>query len=167
LAFKTDFFVYMVWWLVFKIILFTSQMLFPPSWSPWRRVPDPIPPTSPLRGCPPWLSSFSRASSLYRTRHILSYWGQIRQSVLCYICARVLRPADVCSLVGDLVSGSYQGSGLVETVGLWGYHPIQLLQSFPKFFHRSPWLQSNHWLAISTCMCLSHLLVEPLRGQPC
>jgi hypothetical protein len=35
-----------------------------------------------------------------------------------YICAGVLCPACAYSLVGDLVSGSHQGSRLVDSVGL-------------------------------------------------
>ena len=74
----------------------------------------------------------SEASSLYRIRCVLSHWGQTRQSVLCYICARGHRPAHVCSLVGGLVSGSSEEPGLVDTLGLlWGCHPLQLLHSFP------------------------------------
>jgi hypothetical protein len=38
-------------------------------------------------------------------------------AVLCYICAESLGPAHVYSLVGNSVSGSSQGSGLVGTVG--------------------------------------------------
>jgi hypothetical protein len=40
-----------------------------------------------LPGIPlPWISG------LYRIRHILSHWGQTKQSVLCYIFARSLGP---------------------------------------------------------------------------
>jgi hypothetical protein len=39
-------------------------------------------------------------------------------AALCYVSARGLEPAHVCSLVGGSVSGSSQGSRLVDTVGL-------------------------------------------------
>ena len=44
---------------------------------------------------------------------------------------------------------------------VWGCNSLHLLQFF--FFHRG----SVQWLAISICICLSQVLVEPLRGQPC
>lgn len=65
---------------------------------------------------PPQASSFSGASSLYRTRFIFTHWGHTRQSVLNYICAGGLTPAHVCSLVGSLDTGNSQGFQLVDTV---------------------------------------------------
>ena len=71
------------------------------------------------------------------------------KAVSCYICARVQGPAYRGTLVGDFISGSSEGSQLVDTIvlpmGLPSL-PLQSLQSFPYFFHRSPGLQSNGWL---------------------
>jgi hypothetical protein len=43
------------------------------------------------------------------------------KTFICYKCAGGFRAAHVCSLVGGLVSGSSQASGLVDTVGLISY----------------------------------------------
>lgn len=56
--------------------------------------PPRVPLSLLLSGCPT-ISPFS---------NILSYWGQTKQSVLCYLCAWGLGPASVCSLFGGLVS---------------------------------------------------------------
>jgi hypothetical protein len=61
-------------------------------------------------------SPFPGASSLYKIRHILSHWGQRRQSP--YICEGGHRPAHVCFLIGNSFSESSQGSRVVDTVGL-------------------------------------------------
>ena len=85
-------------------------------------VPLPVPPPSVLHLLhfsfqrvlpppPPQASPFPGASSVYRTRHT-------DKAALCYIFAGGLGPACVCALVGGLVSGSSQGSRLVDTVGL-------------------------------------------------
>jgi hypothetical protein len=51
-------------------------------------------------------------------------------------------------------------------VFLWGFPPPQLIPAFPEFNYRdSP--TSGPWLGVSICVCLSQLLVEPFRGQPC
>ena len=42
---------------------------------------------------------------------------RLDQADLCYICARGFRPACLCCLIGGSVSGSFQGSGLVEIAG--------------------------------------------------
>jgi hypothetical protein len=68
-------------------------------------------------------------------------------------------------LVFFLVSGISEGSGLVDTVVLpmglqsSSAHSVLLL-TLPYW---SP--TSIQWLAISICICLSQLLVEPLIGQ--
>jgi hypothetical protein len=85
-------------------------------------VPLPVPPPSVLHLLhfsfqrvlpppPPQASPFPGASSVYRTRHT-------DKAALCYIFAGGLGPACVCALVGGLVSGSSQGSRLVDTVNL-------------------------------------------------
>lgn len=61
-------------------------------------------------------------SGLCRIRHLLSHWGQNRQSFLCYISARGLRPAHVYTLVSALVSGRYLGFRLLDNVVL----PLEL-----------------------------------------
>ena len=53
-------------------------------------------------------------ASLSRIRHIISHWGQTRQSSAVYLCSG----EGGCCLVGGSVSGSSQGSRLVETAGL-------------------------------------------------
>ena len=77
----------------------------------------------------------------------------------------MLKPACVCSLADGSLSGSFQGSALVETVGI----PVDL--SFPcspsilSLTH--PWgpqLLSNVCLWVSTSVSVSGR-VEPLKGQ--
>jgi hypothetical protein len=89
------------------------------------------------------------------------------KAVLCYICARGHGSDHVCSLVSGSVSGSSQGPGLVNTVGL----PMGLLSpSAPSILPLSTLLlgslTSVQCLAVNICNCLSQLLEEPLRGQP-
>jgi hypothetical protein len=101
------------------IYLFTSQMLIP-SPSPPSQSSSPIPP-SPLKVQPPLIPP---------------PWGikSLRPdiAVLCYICAGGLSLAHVCSLVGGSVSGRFQGSRLVDTVGLpMGLPSPEGLRSFP------------------------------------
>ena len=79
-----------------------------------------------------------------------------------------LGPASVCCLVGGSVSERSQGSGLAETARL----PMGLLSSIPFLFQPFPnsttgSSTSVQCLAVSICICLSQLLVGPLRGQPC
>ena len=114
-------------------------MLLAPLLVPLLRVLHSIPlPFAFERVCPPPPTSpFSEASSLYRIRHILSHWGQTRQSVLCYICLVALVPALVFSLVGGLVSPSSLASTLVVNVGitmglaiLFVYFVICLIKEF-------------------------------------
>ena len=79
------------------------------------------------------------------------------KAVLCY-SVRSLGPTCVHSLIDGLVSGSSQGSKLVDIVGLlMGSSspsvplilPLTLPQGFPT------WVQ---WLAVSICICLCQLL---------
>ncbi|KRY80472.1 hypothetical protein T11_18294 [Trichinella zimbabwensis] len=42
-----------------------------------------------------------------------------------------------------------------------------LVSEFGVFPEDRGSFSSVQWLAISICICLSQLLVEPLRGQPC
>jgi hypothetical protein len=121
--------------LLFYFTLFTFQPL-PPLPVPPPTVPHPITPSRevPPRGSSHALPSpFPDVSSLSRVRHIFPHWGQTRQSSPIYVLTGGLRPARVCCLVGDSVSGSSLGSRLVETSGLpmGSCPPLQLLQSFP------------------------------------
>jgi hypothetical protein len=73
------------------------------------------------------------------------------KATFCYICARDCRPAHahVYSLVGGLVSGSSQGSGLIDSVSLPKGLPFPSVSSvFPLTL---PWglLISVQWLAVS------------------
>ena len=89
------------------------------------------------------------------------------KAVLCYICALGHKQAHVCSLVFGLVSGNSEESGFTDTAFL----PMGLqFPSAPSILpltlpYWSP--TSVQWLAVNICICLSQLLVEPLRGQPC
>jgi hypothetical protein len=62
------------------------------------------------------------------------------KAVLCYICAKGHRLAHVCSYLGGLVSGSFQGSRLVDTIVLPMYLPP------PNSSQGSP--TSVQWLAV-------------------
>lgn len=61
-------------------------------------------------------SPFLGINSLQDQTHPI--WLRPDKEVLCYVCAKGHQPAHVCSLVDDLISGSSQGSKLVDTVGL-------------------------------------------------
>ena len=51
--------------------------------------------------------------------------------ILCYICGWSRGSPHVYTLVSGLVPGSFRGSGwLIILFLLWGYKPLQLLQSF-------------------------------------
>ena len=89
-----------------------------------------------------------------------------QKAVLCYICAGGHRPAYVCSFVGGKVFGSSEMSGLVDTV----VNPMSLPSTssppiIPLTLSKLS-VTSVHWLLISIFICLSQLLVEPLRRQP-
>ena len=72
------------------------MLYVPHTWSPNLPLP--------LSGCPSWASPFPAAWSLYRIRHILSHWGQTKQSSATYVLGDI-RVAHVCSVDGDLVFG--------------------------------------------------------------
>ena len=108
---------------------------------------------------PPWGIKFQQAQA-----HPLPLMPD--KEALSYICGWSLRPAWVCSLVGGSFFGSSQWSRLVDTVALpKGCHPFQFLQSSLFLFHRGP--TSVQCLAVDVCICLSQVLVEPLKGQQC
>ena len=89
------------------------------------------------------------------------------KAVLCYICARGHGPIQICSLVGGLVFGSFQGSRLVDNVSLpMGLLPLSAPSMLPLTLPQG-FLSSVQWLAVSICICLNELLVEVLRGQTC
>jgi hypothetical protein len=77
----------------------------------------------------------------------------------------VYRLTHACSLLGGLVPGSSEGSGLVDAVvlpvGLQSPSaPSVLLLTLPLGS-----LGSVQWLARSICIYLSQVLAEPLKGQ--
>ena len=89
------------------------------------------------------------------------------RTVLCYTCAQGHEAAYVCSLVSGFVSWNTEGPGLVDTVilpmGLQSSSaPLVIPLTLPYWS-----LASIQWLAVSVCICLSQLIVKPLRGQPC
>jgi hypothetical protein len=60
-----------------------------------------------------------------------------------------------------------QGSRSVETAGLPMRLPFSSASSSLSLIQPQGSPASVHWLGVSICVCLSHLLVEPLRKQPC
>jgi hypothetical protein len=57
----------------------------------------------------------------------------------CYICVEGLGPVHVYFLVGGSVSGSSQGSRLVDSfVFLWSPYAFWVPQSFPQVFQKTP-----------------------------
>jgi hypothetical protein len=89
------------------------------------------------------------------------------QAVLCYICVMGIRPTHICSLVGGSVSERSQRSGLVETAGLHIGLPSSSASSSLSLIQPQVSPTSGQWLGVNICFYLSHLLVGPLRGQPC
>lgn len=90
------------------------------------------------------------------------------KEVLCCVCVRDLGPSSVCCLVGGSVSESSQKSRFVETVGLPMGLSSSSTSSSLSLIQPQGSLTSHHRLCIiSMRFCLSHLLIGPLRGQPC
>jgi hypothetical protein len=149
--------------------------MLPYSWSPLQEffIPSPLP----LRGCSP-----THPSPLLpppKPQHQSSLEHQVstglgassptegrQNSPLLHICWVGHGPVHVCSLVGGLVSGSSEGSGLVDTVVLPYRVAIHFssINPLPYLFHWGLLPQSSGWV-LSICICLRQLLVEPLRGQ--
>ena len=72
----------------------------------------------------------------------------------------------VYSLVDGLVPESSGQSGwLILLLFLWGWKPLQLLQSFP-LTHLLWFPYSVQWLVASISICISKALTEPLRRHP-
>jgi hypothetical protein len=59
-----------------------------------------------------------------------------------------------------------QGSGLVETAALPMGLPSSSTSSSFSLVQPQGSLTSDCWLSVSICICLSQLLIGPLRGQP-
>lgn len=154
--------------LFFKIILF----IYIPNVAPLPGPPS-MRSSSPPSLPPPWVflyppmhsyftplaSLFSGASSFCRIKHILSYWGQTRQSSVTYIMG----------VMDQLMYALWaQSLGVWEVQVSWYcWLPFPSAPSvFPLTLPYSS-LTSVQWLAVSICICLSQLLGEPLRGQPC
>ena len=87
------------------------------------------------------------------------------KAVLCYICSWELQPAHVCSLFSGLISGSSQGSRLVDSVDF----PIGLPSpSVPSVLSlASPFIRVPDLSLMTSCKDLHlQMLEDPLRGQP-
>jgi hypothetical protein len=129
--------------------------------------------TLPLKGCSNFHPHLTRSciplpwsiKSLHDLTHLLLLRPE--KIVLCYICVRGYIPAPVCSLVGSIISGSSQGSWLIDIVDLPMGLPLHSAHSTLPL--TLPWKSptSIQWLAVRICICLSQLLVEHLRVQPC
>jgi hypothetical protein len=147
-------------WFLKLLYLFTSQSLDPLV--PQITVPCPIiPPPLPPRGCSPQISSFPGATSIIRIKHI-SHCSQTRQSSAIFVPRPWTGPCML--LVGSSVSVSSLGYGLDETAGiLMGSLSLSAFSILPRI-QPSGSLTSVQWLGVSICLCLSQLLVCPLRG---
>ena len=101
-----------------------SQLLVPQSLSPL-----------PLRGCAP-RHTHSLGHQVSTTLGTSSPTEARQGSLLVHMC-QGLRPVCVYSLVGGLISGSNQGSRLVDTVGL----PMGLSShSVPSILPQGSWI---------------------------
>jgi hypothetical protein len=80
-----------------------------------------------------WDLQEEQAALLYHT--YMHTYIHIYMHIHIHTCGVRLGPDHVCSLVGGSVSGSLQGSGLVDAVGL----PVEkLMLTFPpKAFHKT------------------------------
>lgn len=87
--------------------------MLPPFYPHRVSIPTP-PPFASERVDPSWVSPHPDTLSLCRIRPIL--WLGQDKAGLCYMCAGDLVPAWVCAFIGGSVSGSSQGSRLVDTV---------------------------------------------------
>jgi hypothetical protein len=142
-------------------------MLLSLSWSPLPEVFTSSPltfvservfPTSKAPGHPPsqghQVSTGLGASSPTETRCLLLHmclWPHTSQCVLCG---------------WQLSLWEFPRSWLVEIAGLpMGLPSPSAPSILPVTSIEVP--NSIQWLAVSICICLSQLLVEPLRGQPC
>jgi hypothetical protein len=81
-------------------------------------------------------------------------------SLMLYMCQ-----SSRTSLVGGSVSERFHRSGLVETAGLPMESPCFSASSSLSLIQ--PQVNSEQWLGVSIYICLTQLLVGPLRGQSC
>ena len=90
--------------------------------------------------------------------------GQARQSTGTHVPGALQQPE--YTLICDF-SGSSQGSRAVDIVGLFSHGVAILFSSFMSS-HKSPiGVPDVNPLLGCTFICLTQLLVEPLREQPC
>ena len=75
--------------------------------------------------------------------------------LICLICAGDLDPAHACSLVGDSISGSPQGSRLVDSVGLL----VESLSPPAPSIMSSTLPTAPQALPVGVCICF-HLLLD-------
>lgn len=117
---------------------------------------------------PQLTSSFPRASSFNRINYILCYWCQPRQFSATYLMGATDQPMYAVCLEAYPVSRSSELSGLVDTLVLpMGLQTPSASPILPLTLPSGSPI-SVQWSAVSICcICLTQLLVEPLRGQPC
>jgi hypothetical protein len=111
-----------------------------------------------------FVSSFSEESSLQRTKHILCHWGWTRQTFAKYEPG----PWTIPCMFFDWWFRPWEfWGGWVRVI--WyccSFYGVAIPLSS---FNPSPItsLGSVQWMIESTCICLTEVLEEPLRGQPC
>ena len=115
--------------LLFLCFIYLHSKCCSPSWSPWSPLQDFFTSFIPLplfvwEGVPPPCPFHSPITNLLSWGHqVCTGLGESSPLMpdkvdICYLCTRGHGLANVCSLAGELVSESSQGSKLVDTVGL-------------------------------------------------
>ena len=87
-------------------------------------------------------------------------------SPLLYMCQGI-GTACVCQQVGSSLSERSKESWLVESACFPMGSPSSSSASTHFLIQQQGSQTSVHWLGVSICVCLSQLLVGPLREQPC
>jgi hypothetical protein len=87
-------------------------------------------------------------------------------SSMMYMCQGI-GPACVCCQVGSSLSERSKGSWLVDSACFHMGSPSPSAASSRFLIQPQGSPTSVQWLGVSICVCLSQLLVGPLRGQPC
>ena len=118
----------------------------------------------------PWAFPIPEASSLCRIA--LSHWGHTRQSSETYVPG-ALDKHPACSLLGGLVSGSFLGSRLFDTVGLPMGLPITpvpsvlpITQSNCEYLHLFQWTTcrvSQRTVMLGSCLQARHNISNSVR----
>jgi hypothetical protein len=125
-------------------------------------------PHLPTQSCfTPLASLFPGETNLHRTKRLPPPPPPLipDKAILCYIWSRSHGLTHLYSLVGGLVPGSSEG--LVSWYCCFSYGVAVTFGSFsPSLTLPLGSPGSVQWLAVSICICLSQVLIEPLRGQP-